>query len=78
VQVEPIKPTLKAPGTERLKLRCNVLLSNFPLNFKLRRYNWDDLELFFEPHAAASMAFGHMGGEGMGAGAYTRPLFGST
>ena len=24
--------------------------------------NWDDLELFFEPHAAASMAFGHMGG----------------
>jgi hypothetical protein len=39
VQVDPIKPTLKAPGTERLKLECEELLSNFGFNFNLRRYN---------------------------------------
>jgi len=27
VQVDPIKPTLQAPGTERLKLKCDILLS---------------------------------------------------
>jgi hypothetical protein len=26
VQVDPIKPTLKAPGTKRLKLKCDELL----------------------------------------------------
>jgi threonine aldolase len=30
VQVDPIKPTLKAPGTQRLKLRYNKLLSSLP------------------------------------------------
>ena len=38
MQVDPIKPTLKAPGTERLKLKYEELLSNFGFKFKLRRY----------------------------------------
>jgi hypothetical protein len=39
VQVDPIEPTLKAPGTERLKLKYDEPPSNFALKFKLRRYN---------------------------------------
>jgi hypothetical protein len=39
VQVDLIKPTLKAPGTERLKLECDELLSKCAFNFNLRRYN---------------------------------------
>jgi hypothetical protein len=38
VQVEPIKHTLKAPGTKRLKLQYGELLSSLPLKFNLRRY----------------------------------------
>jgi len=34
-----MKPTLKAPGTMRLKLKYAQLLSNFASNFNLRRYN---------------------------------------
>jgi hypothetical protein len=39
VQVHPIKPTLKAPGTKRLKLEYDVLLSNFAFRFNMRRYS---------------------------------------
>jgi len=38
VQVDPTKPKLKPPGTKRLKLKCDKLLSNFAFNFNLRRY----------------------------------------
>ena len=38
VQVAPIKPTLKAPGTKRLKLKHDELLSNFAFKFTLRRF----------------------------------------
>jgi len=38
VQVEPMKPVLKAPGIERLKLKHDRPLSNFAFNFNLRRY----------------------------------------
>jgi len=31
-------PTLKAPGSKRSKLKDDKLLSNFALNFNLRRY----------------------------------------
>jgi hypothetical protein len=34
-----MKPTLKAPGSQRLILRCDELLSSFAYNFNLRRYN---------------------------------------
>ena len=39
VQVDPIKPKLKPPGTHRLKLKCDTLLSNYAFKFNLRRYN---------------------------------------
>jgi len=39
VQVAPIKPTLKARGTKRLKLRYDELLSSFAFNLNLRRYD---------------------------------------
>ena len=42
MQVDPIKPTLKPPGTERLNLKCDILLLNFAFKFNLRRYNEDD------------------------------------
>ena len=35
MQVDPIEPTLKAPGTERLKLKCEILLPTSA--FKLTR-----------------------------------------
>jgi len=38
VQADPINPKLKAPGPKRLKLHCDILLSNFAFNFNLRRY----------------------------------------
>jgi hypothetical protein len=39
VQFDPIKPKLKPPGTKRLKLKCDVLLSTSAFKFNLRRYN---------------------------------------
>ena len=38
LQVDPIKPTLKAPGTTRLKLNCDGPLSKFAFHINLRRY----------------------------------------
>jgi hypothetical protein len=38
VHVDPIKPSLKAPGTNRLKLEFEVLLLNFGSKFSLRRH----------------------------------------
>ena len=43
MQVDPIKPTLKAPGTKRLNLKCDELLSSFAFEFNLRRYIKADL-----------------------------------
>ena len=40
LQVDPIKPTLKATGTKRLKLKCDVLLSTFTFKFSLHHYSW--------------------------------------
>ena len=34
-----MKPMSKPPGTKRLKLKCDELLSSFAFNFNLRRYN---------------------------------------
>jgi len=43
VQLDPAKPTLKPPGTERLNQRLNLtydeLFSSFAFNFNLRRCN---------------------------------------
>ena len=38
MQVDPIKPTLKPPGSKRLKVE-HELLSNVAFNFNLRRYS---------------------------------------
>jgi hypothetical protein len=35
VQIDPIKPTLKAPSTKRLKLKCNEPLSKFAFKIQL-------------------------------------------
>jgi len=39
VQVAPITPTLKAPGTQHLKQKPEKLLSIYGFKFNLRRYN---------------------------------------
>jgi len=39
VQVDPIKSTLKAPGTKRLNLRFDDVVSSFAFNPNLRRYD---------------------------------------
>ena len=39
VQLDPFNLTLKPPGTKRLKLECDDLLSNVGFNFNLHRYN---------------------------------------
>jgi hypothetical protein len=38
VQVDPIKPNLKPPGTKRLKPKHNDVLSSSAFNFNLRCY----------------------------------------
>ena len=41
VQVDPINPTLKAPGSMHLKLRYDGPVSTFAFKFNLRRYTLD-------------------------------------
>ena len=38
VQVDPVKPKLKPPGTKRLKLKGDVLFSSVAFKYDLRRY----------------------------------------
>jgi len=38
VQVDPINPMSKPPGSKHLKLKCDELLSSFAFKFNLRRY----------------------------------------
>ena len=51
MQVDPLKPMLKAPGTKRLKLRYDEPLSNFAFKINLRRYSevYDWLRNTFVP-----------------------------
>jgi hypothetical protein len=65
VQVDPIKPMLKAPGTKRLKLKHDKTLSSFAFNFNLRRYS-------------KGLVVASASGRVTWAGAYTRPLLIST
>ena len=48
--LDPIKPALKAPGSERLKLKCDELLSNFAFKLNLRRYIMDEAMYFSAGH----------------------------
>jgi hypothetical protein len=53
VQVDPIKPELKAPGTKRLKLKSDEPLSSFGFKFKLRRYMKDpEMRLLYDAELA--------------------------
>jgi len=70
VQVDPVKPTLKAPGTNLLTLKCDEPLSSFAFKFNLRRYTMADHVISPSRYLLGWMA--------RQAGAYTRPLFGST
>jgi hypothetical protein len=38
VQVDPMNPMLKPPGTKHLKLKYDILLSTFAIKFNKRRY----------------------------------------
>ena len=66
VQVDAMKPTLKAPGAERLKLGCDDLLSTFAFNFNLRRDATDTM-LTAKVHRLCVVD--------LQAGDYPRPLF---
>jgi hypothetical protein len=81
-----MKPKLKAPGTKRLKLKCDVLLSTSAVNFNLRRYNAGSALaglsrrrrylaaagiLLTQVPAAVYLSVWHQSGRG----SYTRPLF---
>jgi hypothetical protein len=74
VQINPIKPTLKAPGTERLIPKYDTPLSRVAFKFNLRRFILEALL----PLIAAAAAAAEGGAGGAEAGAYPRPLFGST
>ena len=60
VQVDPIKPTLKAPGTKRLKLEWDTLLSTSAFKFSLRRYTPNG-EADSGTHAYLLITFGVFG-----------------
>jgi hypothetical protein len=72
VQVGPIKPTFKAPGTKRLKLKYAVPLSNFAFKFNIRRYTKMS-NPHYPPEIQAETTLINFT-----AGAYTRPLLSST
>ncbi len=38
MQADPLKPKLKPPGTNRLKLMCDIPVSHSAFKFNLRRY----------------------------------------
>ena len=42
MQIDPIKPSLKAPGTNLLTIKCNKPLSTFAFKLNLRRYTKDN------------------------------------
>jgi len=72
VQVDPIKPKLKPPGTKRLKLKTDVVLSSSAFKLNLRRYNKVNLGTGAVLVLVAAQSWM------MRAGAYTRSHFSST
>ena len=70
VQVDPSKPTLKAPGAHRLKVRYVEPLSDFAFKFKLCRYIVGVLMTILLVGASVANC--------AEAGTYTRPLLTST
>ena len=56
MQVAPIKPVLKAPGTRRLKLKHDKSPSNFAFKFNLRHYHLEKDEKSLEGRAFTYMS----------------------
>jgi len=75
VQVDPINPTLKAPGPQHLILKYDKLLSTCAFKFNLRRYNPIFAAIELDYADADQDATGEAAAE---AGPFTRPSFGST
>jgi len=77
VQVDPSKPTVKAPGSMLSKLRYDGPVSNFAFNFNLRRYTKvvDTPPIKPKPVAApmGAKAAGAGGGKAVGAGGGAGP-----
>ena len=48
MHVDPIKLTFKAPGSKRLKLKFDKLLSNAAFKINLRRYTLEEIGLLVE------------------------------
>ena len=60
MQIDPVRPKLKPPGTKRLKLNCDILLSTSAFKFSLRRYTEvfaDNLEGVAAIHSTLLDAF---------------------
>jgi hypothetical protein len=81
VQVEPIKPVLKAPGTKRSKLKYDEQLSTPAFKYNLHRYK----QCVFVRSAARRAALPAEFTDGLcftveqgKAGAHSRSLFSST
>jgi hypothetical protein len=80
VQSEPMKPKLKAPGTKRLKLKYENMLSRFAFKCNLRRHVWGSWSA--QRAGAAEARDGTATLSALApveaAGAHTRPLLTST
>ena len=81
MQVPPIKPALKAPGTKHLKLKCDTLLLTSAFKFNLRRYigvvdatQYARFNAYDLVATTVAVPAGGGGGGGSTAGAYTRSL----
>jgi len=81
VQVDLMKPMLKAPETIRLKLKYYESVSNFAFNFNLRRYSWEIVYASLDWHPNYASLIVHYTfdeGSGTAAGDCTRPLLSFT
>ena len=67
MQIDPVKPTLKAPGTLRLKHKHVKLLSNFAFEFNLRRYSvvYNGTKSPMYPHTTAYDVDAAISGRGL-------------
>ena len=68
MQVDPTKPTSKAPGTKCLKLKCDEPLSKFAFKFKLRRYALAEASEVMRAAGGAALAAVVAGGSSGGGG----------
>ena len=66
MQVDPVKPNLKPPGTKRLKLNCDELRSTSAFKFNMRRFMMkDDAEDAAPSYSAAMTPFAALVGRGL-------------